>query len=192
MMTEAQRQHEHHKAVRQRIWGDPEPRQQIAKDTEEAIVDRGKRMLDAQLKVTAARIRHMKIAAARRELIAKERQARAHRLEQDRIRHARFRERKALEQRMAAMPIEQPVPIEGATPVQYLKKRCADINITFEELIGFSRVRWLCRVRHILTWEIYTLYGLSFPRLGRIFGGRDHTTAINSVRRVEDELARSE
>lgn len=190
-MTEAQRQIEAYKAVRSRIWGDPEPRQKIVSDTEEVIVDRGKRMLDAHLKVTAARIRHMKIAAARRELIEKERQARALRLEQDRIRQARFRERKALEKQMKAMPIVQPVPIEGATPIQYLKRRCADLNVTFEELIGFSRVRWLCRVRHILTWELQVLYGLSMPRLGRIFGGRDHTTSLNSINRVKEELARS-
>lgn len=184
-MTEAQRQIEAHKAVRARLWP-VMPRKPVI-STPEEVVDRGKRMLDAELKVTRARILRQKYLRERDAREEAERMARQAQREADRERAAKSRAKKAAEQELKSLPIVEPTAIPGATPHQYLRARCQQIGITMEQVMGSDRHRWLAKVRQILIWELWRLYAMSMPKLGRMFG-RDHTTIIYSVRKVEAEL----
>lgn len=42
--------------------------------------------------------------------------------------------------------------------------------------------------RHVAMFAIRGLLGRSYPQIGRIFGGRDHTTVINAVRKVSGRM----
>lgn len=42
--------------------------------------------------------------------------------------------------------------------------------------------------RQVSAWLARRLHGISFPRLGEEFGGRDHTTMISAVRKVERQV----
>ena len=59
---------------------------------------------------------------------------------------------------------------------------CEYFEVTVKELEGPSRVRNVTTPR-MLAMCILRDLGLTFPQIGRSFGGRDHTTAINAVRK---------
>ncbi|QJS27450.1 helix-turn-helix domain-containing protein [Rhizobium ruizarguesonis] len=73
----------------------------------------------------------------------------------------------------------------GNQPKAYLKDRCRELGIPYAVMVGKDRRRKVSDARHVLVWEIHNKFGMSFPALGRLFGGRDHTTALYSVRKVE-------
>ncbi|WP_416066084.1 helix-turn-helix domain-containing protein [Rhizobium sp. ZK1] len=73
----------------------------------------------------------------------------------------------------------------GNRPLAYLKDRCVELGVSYREIIGGSRRRGIVPTRHLLMWEVHNKFGLSFPALGRLFGGRDHTTCFYAVRKVE-------
>lgn len=57
------------------------------------------------------------------------------------------------------------------------------------DLTGPSRTKIFVAARHEAMWSIRKNTPLSFPQIGRMFGGRDHTTAIHGVKRHEERLA---
>lgn len=67
----------------------------------------------------------------------------------------------------------------------YVKDRCLELEISYHELVGPSRRREIVKHRHFLIWEVATIFGLSYPKIGRLFGGRDHTSALFAVRKIE-------
>ncbi len=62
-------------------------------------------------------------------------------------------------------------------------------NITLDELLGPSRRRPLVNARQIAMYIHRELTDLSLPRIGDIFGGRDHTTVLHACRKVSDLMA---
>jgi len=57
---------------------------------------------------------------------------------------------------------------------------------TLEDLRGSRRGRDVVAPRQLAMYEVYTQRkDLSLPWIGRFFGGRDHTTVLNAVRRVK-------
>ena len=61
-------------------------------------------------------------------------------------------------------------------------------NLRSADITGKSRTRMLTRPRHIAMFLARSHTGLSFPELGREFGGRDHSTIQHGFRKVQDEL----
>lgn len=60
---------------------------------------------------------------------------------------------------------------------------------TPEELIGRSRKKEITAPRHIAMYLARKLEGVSYPNIGRQFGGRDHTTILSAIRDVERLIA---
>ena len=63
-------------------------------------------------------------------------------------------------------------------------------NIRLSDLIGPKRVRTYARPRQIAMYLAKQLTSRSLPEIGRRFGGRDHTTVMHGVRRIEELKAR--
>ncbi|WP_457647172.1 chromosomal replication initiator protein DnaA [Profundibacter sp.] len=59
-------------------------------------------------------------------------------------------------------------------------------NIRFSDLIGPRRMRNLARPRQIAMYLAKKLTSRSLPEIGRRFGGRDHTTVMHGVRKIEE------
>ena len=59
-------------------------------------------------------------------------------------------------------------------------------NIRLSDLIGPKRVRTIARPRQIAMYLAKQLTSRSLPEIGRRFGGRDHTTIMHGVRRIEE------
>lgn len=82
----------------------------------------------------------------------------------------------------------------GSPCKAHIKRRCEEMGIPYATLIGPDRHRQFCKARQLLMWEIKTIIKptVSWPELGRLFGGRDHTTAIHAVRKIAAQKARGE
>lgn len=70
--------------------------------------------------------------------------------------------------------------------------RARDFGFTVAEIEGACRMRDLCHARHIIAYELLTIFGKSLPEAWNLLGGRDHTTILNSRRRVEAMIYRGE
>jgi chromosomal replication initiator protein len=73
-----------------------------------------------------------------------------------------------------------------ATSVEEIQQRVAEgYGISRAELIGSSRAATPLRARQVAIFLTRELTDLSLPQIGRLYGGRDHSTVLNSVRRLE-------
>jgi chromosomal replication initiator protein len=76
------------------------------------------------------------------------------------------------------------------TPVEQIQQRvAADFGVSRAELVGSTRAATPVRARHVAIYLTRELTDLSLPQIGRLYGGRDHSTVLNSVRRIEAGLA---
>ena len=58
-------------------------------------------------------------------------------------------------------------------------------GLSVADLVGPGRARAVARPRQVAMYLAKTLTERSLPEIGRSFGGRDHTTVIHGVRRIE-------
>lgn len=59
-------------------------------------------------------------------------------------------------------------------------------NIRLSDMIGPKRVRSFARPRQVAMYLCKQMTSRSLPEIGRRFGGRDHTTVMHGVRRIEE------
>jgi chromosomal replication initiator protein len=75
-------------------------------------------------------------------------------------------------------------------PVEEIQQRVATaFGISRAELIGSSRSAVPLRARQVAILITRERTGLSLPEIGRLYGGRDHSTVLNALRRIEVGLA---
>lgn len=70
-----------------------------------------------------------------------------------------------------------------------VKRVAAAFGVSEAALLGPSRLRGVLRSRQVAMYLARELTGLSLPRLGAAFDGRDHTTVLHACRKIEDEIA---
>ena len=59
-------------------------------------------------------------------------------------------------------------------------------NIKLDDLVSSRRIRTFARPRQIAMYLSKKLTTRSLPEIGRKFGGRDHTTVIHAVKKIEE------
>lgn len=62
-------------------------------------------------------------------------------------------------------------------------------NITMDDLISSSRVRDLAYARQMAMYLCREMTDLSLPKIGELFGGRDHTTVIHAYKKINAEMS---
>lgn len=72
---------------------------------------------------------------------------------------------------------------DGATIIRLVVKHT---GVTRAELASDRRRASLVRVRQIACWLMRHHTKLSFPQIGERLGGRDHTTVLHAVRKIDD------
>ncbi|MFV0491829.1 MAG: chromosomal replication initiator protein DnaA [Pseudorhodobacter sp.] len=74
--------------------------------------------------------------------------------------------------------------------IEEIQRKVAEhYNIRLSDLIGPKRVRTIARPRQIAMYLAKSLTSRSLPDIGRRFGGRDHTTIMHGVRKIEELMA---
>jgi chromosomal replication initiator protein len=62
-------------------------------------------------------------------------------------------------------------------------------NVSKQDMLSARRTRAIVRPRQIAMYLAKTMTPRSFPEIGKRFGGRDHTTVLHAVRKVEELAA---
>ncbi len=76
---------------------------------------------------------------------------------------------------------------ERKVTVEEIQRKVAEhYNIRLSDMIGPKRQRTIARPRQIAMYLSKSLTTRSLPDIGRRFGGRDHTTIMHGVRKVEE------
>jgi chromosomal replication initiator protein len=76
---------------------------------------------------------------------------------------------------------------ERRVTIDEIQKRVAEhFNIRLSEMTSPRRARAVARPRQIAMYLAKQLTTRSLPEIGRKFGGRDHTTVMHAVRKIEE------
>ena len=60
-------------------------------------------------------------------------------------------------------------------------------SVTIEDIIGTKRNAKIVLARQIAMYLLKTKYGLAYKKIGTFFGGKDHSTVMSSVEKIENE-----
>lgn len=75
---------------------------------------------------------------------------------------------------------------ERKITVEEIQRKVSEYySIRLSDMIGPKRVRTFARPRQVAMYLCKQLTSRSLPEIGRRFGGRDHTTVMHGVRRIE-------
>jgi chromosomal replication initiator protein len=74
--------------------------------------------------------------------------------------------------------------------IDEIQRRVAEhYNVRLADMTGPKRLRTIARPRQVAMYLAKTLTMRSLPEIGRKFGGRDHTTIMHGVRKIEELMA---
>ena len=69
---------------------------------------------------------------------------------------------------------------------------CADYGVTVLDLVSRRRQRAIIAPRHVAIWLARHCTVASLPDIGRAFGGRDHTTVLHAIARIDARIGSDE
>jgi chromosomal replication initiator protein len=95
-----------------------------------------------------------------------------------------------VDQELTERALQDLIPqAESEIPPQLIMEETATyFTLTTGDLVSKSRSRPLTTARHIAMYIMRECTGLSLVKIGEIFGGRDHTTVLHGIKKVEDEM----
>ena len=71
--------------------------------------------------------------------------------------------------------------------IEEIQRKVAEhYNIRLSDMVGPKRQRTVARPRQVAMYLAKTLTTRSLPEIGRRFGGRDHTTIMHGIRKIEE------
>ncbi|WP_274962002.1 helix-turn-helix domain-containing protein, partial [Thioclava electrotropha] len=76
---------------------------------------------------------------------------------------------------------------ERKVTVEEIQRKVAEhYNVRLSDLVGPKRLRAIARPRQVAMFLAKSLTTRSLPDIGRRFGGRDHTTIMHGIRKIEE------
>lgn len=82
-------------------------------------------------------------------------------------------------------------PVKMATPKRIIEIVAEFFDLKEKDLLTVSRKKEIVRPRQIAMYLLRQELKSSFPFIGRKFGGKDHTTAIHSYKKIAEELEKN-
>jgi len=68
---------------------------------------------------------------------------------------------------------------------QLVEEHC---KVPYEQIISASRAKPVVKARFRAIWVVKTVSGQSLSTIGKQFGGRDHTTVLNSINKIMEDM----
>ncbi len=65
-------------------------------------------------------------------------------------------------------------------------------NTTVEKLLGRDRTKDVAFPRQIAMYILREEANLSFPQIGEVLGGRDHSTVMYAIEKISDQIERDD
>ena len=94
---------------------------------------------------------------------------------------------KEIVQQTMGLPAETTRPIK-VRPIKLVSTVAKYFDYKNKELLGTSRKADLVAARHIAMYLLRDLLGIQHAKVGEIMGGRDHTTVMHAVEKIEAEI----
>ena len=104
------------------------------------------------------------------------------------IAHASLTAKPLSPELIAELIPHRPQQSEPTTVERIQQRVSAAFGISRAELVGGSRAATPLRARQVAILLTREATDLSLPQIGRLYGGRDHSTVLNSLRRAETAL----
>ena len=79
-------------------------------------------------------------------------------------------------------------PVSSLTENRVINTVADYYNLTSQQLTGKIRTNQIAMARHIAMYLIRTMLDVPFLKIGALFGGKDHSTVMNAVKKVEKSL----
>ena len=76
--------------------------------------------------------------------------------------------------------------VEALNPEYIIQSVADNFNLKPEDITGNKRHKETAHARQIAMFLCRNLLGISYPALGRIFGGKDHSTVLYSVKKIKE------
>jgi len=73
-------------------------------------------------------------------------------------------------------------------PDKILDEVTKKFHVSNDDLVGASRKKEIVRARHVAMYLLHEELGMKDTEIGRLLGGRDHSTIINAVGKVNYEI----
>ncbi|CAM9154477.1 chromosomal replication initiator protein DnaA [Mycoplasma marinum] len=77
---------------------------------------------------------------------------------------------------------------EELTPQRIISTVSHYYKISKTDIYGKTRKKNVVQARHIAMWLIRSLKQLSYAQIGEIFGGRDHSTTMSAISKIETSM----
>ena len=79
---------------------------------------------------------------------------------------------------------------EKRLSIEEIQRKVAEhYNVRLSDMIGPKRLRTIARPRQVAMYLCKQLTTRSLPEIGRRFGGRDHTTIMHGIRKIDELMA---
>ncbi len=78
---------------------------------------------------------------------------------------------------------------EDITPTLIMGQTADYFSVSIDALCSADRSRVLVNARQIAMYLCRELTELSLPKIGQLFGGRDHTTVMHANRKIREQMA---
>ena len=79
---------------------------------------------------------------------------------------------------------------EKRLTIEEIQRKVAEhYNVRLSDMIGPKRLRTIARPRQVAMYLAKQMTSRSLPEIGRRFGGRDHTTIMHGIRKIEELMA---
>ena len=78
----------------------------------------------------------------------------------------------------------------ATTPAEIMSTVANFYGISQEDLSGSSRIQAIAQARQIAMYLCREQTSLSLPKIGQLFGGRDHTTVMYACKKVREDMNR--
>lgn len=78
------------------------------------------------------------------------------------------------------------------TPVLIQQAVCNHFGLTIDDLCSKRRSRDIARPRQMAMYILRNHTDLSLPKIGEVFGGRDHTTVMHACDKIADEIVKND
>ncbi|MFW5500553.1 MULTISPECIES: DnaA ATPase domain-containing protein [unclassified Maridesulfovibrio] len=75
---------------------------------------------------------------------------------------------------------------ETLTPEYVIESVASHFNLKPADLTGSKRHKMTAHARQVAMYLCRELLGISYPALGRTFGGKDHSTVLYSVKKIQE------
>jgi chromosomal replication initiator protein len=95
-----------------------------------------------------------------------------------------------ISQELAQQALEDLLPqAEAEIPAPLILEETAKYyGLSVDDLVSKSRSRPLTTARHVAMYLIRECTGMSLVKIGEMFGGRDHTTALHGINKIDENM----